>query len=1655
MNEIVDAGVNIDIELKGQNSIKSVADGILSATNRLKEFDKEIKKTGGLIDKIFKKRGSPATSYETLSRKERRQVDSFARKNQGQIAGRRLSSNIDAFDTGIVDYTAASRLAKQKYYQREVEKAYEERLKILKSQNQFLLTQSAGIKDFRTTLGSKDWKSFANDNRRHYEDVKADFTVSKWRRQWEEQERAESVRRSSLSSGLLLTADAGITKVAEERLAKQIEGTLEAEERIRAAKEEEAKAAEASAEAEKKGQKSSELTANQKAKYEEQDKRTKAYEARTEALNREIDRKKAVDNDAYHKFRNEHPERFATGGQNYNWNYQISRSADAVAGKLGQFGTGGRIAGDILSSAGALLKAPAAGVTAIFSKLAQGMIDFSKAATQAYAEIESIKTQLGVVFSSQTQADSMFGEIAQYAVKSPFGVQQTSEMAVLLKQSGVYASDLMKTLRMIGDTAGGNMEKMKRIANNYAQIVSIGKASMLDMRQFAYAGIPIFEAVSKELGVSQQELRKLISDGKVTSDIIEKVFKDLTGINGIFENATEKGAKTLKARLQNLKDAKQLAMSEYGELIINAGTKTGRDSPILEIISIVENIWQHLRENVETKNIQRDVRTIAKRNDKIDVLQKLIKETDNKELRTTYEKELAAELAKRNYDEERNAYAQSYDAKMGRLERAVEALNGYSIDDAASRLDTINRILNERAGIYNSRAITEAERAGIDYKGAYYETYKDFTAKELEILKPLYEELIAALKRSNELTEEEIRAKQEDELIKAQQSAFDAINKEADRSTSLMSSFRELANVYKDSDEYKEKQENERKKKLQEALNILKQISENTKEDGSVDVTKFSISQLNDYFNKGAFSAEEKLDVVSRNGRYSAENRNLLTAQVGYVLNDLMDFTKKNNSSAYKQLQGNSINKLVSLSTDDFYKQFPAVFDANKKIIESLAKNSDTGLAAVYDMYLNVLEKMLSRIGTDLQGVNVTPEMWENIKAGKEPDTFQPLYKRILASNLGIPATSITKSQNALELFSKNISSRNMAGSVLGAALNNGSLSVSDMTRYLTSYGTKALLEREKDYTYQIEWEEVRKNVKDFALQLRTSTDIIKSHKKSLEEERDTYLKLATESFTGIETDGKNTTWVTAKWLDQNKQFLSEDQIGVNAFGEYLKNANDEIVTEFKDGKAYDKAGKEISMEGLHIDADIYALLDKELKKIEQELFEANKIEAKSAILETERNRALEGNALTYLKLSNFSNRDFIDRNSNSIMSLYETKASNYYGEYYETFKDKLAAGDSGAAAMAQYILNEVYKEVLNMSPEQLKAFAAQAEKNRLGSEELSLKDQYDLMVNPKLHYGVNSKPHYGLGSENGYFTKKILSDLGWDKTTDLSALGDNLKEIQKNFSVEWLTQQFDKLGESIENVLVDSAKLAYISPFEKLGEDVLDISAGIKTWDDYVDDLGSSVRSIAGDLVKQTGQLIQQAGFSIVTASAMEHNWGGVAAGLLIAAAGGFASGIGNWLGNKNSSKDDKDETQKMQSLADQLKELLAQARADALYYEKNLRHKTALGLNEQFSYKSVNDAIITKKGDVIKTSPEDYLIATKTPQALGNNTVVQPNINFNVIDNVGVKVRQEQKQNPDGSIDIVAVIENAVGEYIASPKSDDAFNARQYRLNGRTAIM
>lgn len=219
------------------------------------------------------------------------------------------------------------------------------------------------------------------------------------------------------------------------------------------------------------------------------------------------------------------------------------------------------------------------------------MLQFSKESVQAYGELQSIKTNLGIVYSSQAEANQTFNEIAEYSVKSPFGVQTVSEYAVLLKQSGIYASDLMDTLKQIGDIAGGNQQKFANIANAFSQIEANGKATTRQLRQFATAGIPIYKELSKELNVGVEQIRKMTEEGKISSAVIEKIFSNMTGEGGTFENAVNIGAKTWKARQQNLADAKQLSQAAFGETLINLGG-TGRGDSLAErFLSLKETIY--------------------------------------------------------------------------------------------------------------------------------------------------------------------------------------------------------------------------------------------------------------------------------------------------------------------------------------------------------------------------------------------------------------------------------------------------------------------------------------------------------------------------------------------------------------------------------------------------------------------------------------------------------------------------------------------------------------------------------------------------------------------------------------------------------------------------------------------------------------------------------------------------------------------------------------------------------------------------------------------------------------------------------------------------------------------------------------------------------
>ena len=233
-------------------------------------------------------------------------------------------------------------------------------------------------------------------------------------------------------------------------------------------------------------------------------------------------------------------------------------------------------------------------------KLAGVIKDFTVDSIRQYEEIQSIKAQLGVVYETQGQANSQFTDIARYSRKSPFGVQTMAEQAILLKQSGISSTDLMDIMSRIGDISSGNAEKMRSISEVLARVVSSTTVTARDLRQLSTAGVPAYEALTQVVSSTTHEkfqagtIRSMLQQGKVTSEDFINMIKVLTGKGGQFEGAVEIGARTFKARKQNLEDAEQLAKASLGERLTSLGATGTEKSYYDKFLTVQEAIYDKI-----------------------------------------------------------------------------------------------------------------------------------------------------------------------------------------------------------------------------------------------------------------------------------------------------------------------------------------------------------------------------------------------------------------------------------------------------------------------------------------------------------------------------------------------------------------------------------------------------------------------------------------------------------------------------------------------------------------------------------------------------------------------------------------------------------------------------------------------------------------------------------------------------------------------------------------------------------------------------------------------------------------------------------------------------------------------------------------------------
>lgn len=207
------------------------------------------------------------------------------------------------------------------------------------------------------------------------------------------------------------------------------------------------------------------------------------------------------------------------------------------------------------SLTGAITKANL--LTGVISKVSSMALsaakDFIQTGIQYNAQLESYTTGFTNMLGSAEAAKAAMDAIQEDAARTPFDVASLTQANQLLISAGENAGYSRKVIMALGDavsaTGGGNAE-LSRMSANLQQIANVGKASAIDIKQFAYAGINVYQVLADYTGKSVQEVQKMT----ISYDTLSQALIAASEEGGRYYNAMDTQSQTMNGRVSTLKD---------------------------------------------------------------------------------------------------------------------------------------------------------------------------------------------------------------------------------------------------------------------------------------------------------------------------------------------------------------------------------------------------------------------------------------------------------------------------------------------------------------------------------------------------------------------------------------------------------------------------------------------------------------------------------------------------------------------------------------------------------------------------------------------------------------------------------------------------------------------------------------------------------------------------------------------------------------------------------------------------------------------------------------------------------------------------------------------------------------------------------------------
>jgi tape measure domain-containing protein len=168
------------------------------------------------------------------------------------------------------------------------------------------------------------------------------------------------------------------------------------------------------------------------------------------------------------------------------------------------------------------------------------------------ASMEQLEVAFEVLTGSATRGKKAIEDLMQFSDATPLQADEVVAAGRSLLAFGVGADDVVRTLKMVGEVSQGIGAPLGDIAEIYGKARVQGRLFGEDINQLTGRGIPIVTELAKVLGTSAENVKGLVTQGKVGFPELEKAFASMTGTGGQFEGLMEKQARTFSGLMSTL-----------------------------------------------------------------------------------------------------------------------------------------------------------------------------------------------------------------------------------------------------------------------------------------------------------------------------------------------------------------------------------------------------------------------------------------------------------------------------------------------------------------------------------------------------------------------------------------------------------------------------------------------------------------------------------------------------------------------------------------------------------------------------------------------------------------------------------------------------------------------------------------------------------------------------------------------------------------------------------------------------------------------------------------------------------------------------------------------------------------------------------------------